>query len=195
MVTKVNDIELRILSLYTKSYNKEYYIREIEKLLTVSSRTALVTLRKLEAKGILESKTRGKIKVYAIRNTGITVEYLTLTEQYKKIRLFEKDYLIKEVLEKVCIFAEGLVLVFGSYAKNTQKEDSDLDLFIVGKHDKKKIIEIGEMYGVEIQVISYSSEAFEKGIHIDVFVKELLENHIIIKGSEYFVSKVVQWTK
>ncbi|MBU0471063.1 MAG: hypothetical protein KKF65_00435, partial [Nanoarchaeota archaeon] len=64
MITKVNDIDLKILSLFTKGYDKYYYIREVEKLLGVSSRTALVTLAKLEKKGILESKTKGKIKIY-----------------------------------------------------------------------------------------------------------------------------------
>ncbi|PIY59802.1 hypothetical protein COY95_05170, partial [Candidatus Woesearchaeota archaeon CG_4_10_14_0_8_um_filter_47_5] len=85
MVTKVNDIELRILTLFTKGYTKEFYIREVEKLLSVSSRTALVTLDKLEKKGILESSTRGKIKAYSIKKALISKEYFLLAEQYKRI--------------------------------------------------------------------------------------------------------------
>ncbi len=50
MITKVNDIDLKVLTLFTEGYNKEYYIREVEKLLKISSRTALVTLDKLEKK-------------------------------------------------------------------------------------------------------------------------------------------------
>ena len=90
MVTKVNDTDLKILSLFTKGYNKEYYIREVEKLLNVSSRTALVTLAKLEKKGILEMKAKGKIKIYSIKKSTLSREFFLLTEQYKRIQFLEK---------------------------------------------------------------------------------------------------------
>ena len=101
MVTKVNDTDLKVLSLFTKGYDKEYYIREVEKLLDVSSRTALVTLAKLEKKGILESQTRGKIKTYAIRKSTLSREFLLLTEQYKRIQFLEENHLIKEFSEQI----------------------------------------------------------------------------------------------
>lgn len=195
MITKVNDIELRILSLFTKSYDKEHYIREVEKLLNISSRTALVNLAKLEKKGILESKIRGKIKLYSIRKSGISKEYFLLAEQYKRINFLEKNPLIKEILEKAGPYLKGIVLVFGSYAKGIQKEDSDLDLFVVGKHDRDKILEIGNKYGIEISIKSYPYHIFKKELHNNILLKEVEENHIIIKGAEYFVRQITQWAK
>jgi predicted nucleotidyltransferase len=35
---------------------------------------------------------------------------------------------------------QGLIIIFGSYAKGIQKDDSDLDLFIVGKYKKSNFI-------------------------------------------------------
>ena len=121
MVIKVNDMDLKILSLFTKGYDREYYIREVEKLLKISSRTALVTLAKLEKTGILRSKIKGKIKIYAIKKSSLSREFFLLTEQYKKIQFLEKNHLIKEVLEKADEFLNGMVIVFGSYAKELQK--------------------------------------------------------------------------
>ncbi len=152
MITKVNDIDLKILSLFTKSYNSEYYIREVEKLIKVSSRTALVTLDKLEKKGILESKTKGKIKIYKIKKTILSREYLILTEQYKKIRFLEKNLLIKEIVEKIEQYIKGTTIIFGSYVKEIQKENSDLDIFIVGKFNEDKIKDTGKIYGIEINI-------------------------------------------
>lgn len=195
MVTKVNDVDLRILSLFTKSYNKEYYIREVEKLLGISSRTALVTLAKLEKKGILESKIRGKIKTYSIKKSGLSREYFVLTEQYKKIQFLEKNHLIKEVLEKAEDYMQGIVIVFGSYAKGLQKKDSDLDIFIVGKHDEDRIKEVGKKYGIDINIKCYPMKIFEKEINTDILLKEVIENHIIIKGVEGFVWRVAKWIK
>ena len=195
MLTKVNDTDLRILSLFTKGYEKEYYIREVEKLLEVSSRTALVTLAKLEKKGILESKIKGKIKIYTIKKSSLSREYLLLTEQYKKIQFLEKNPLVKEVLEKADEFMQGIVIIFGSYAKEIQKEDSDLDLFIVGKFDEKKIKEVGKKYGLDINIKSYPMNIFEKEIRDDILLKEVIENHILIKDAEGFVRRVVKWIK
>lgn len=195
MVIKVNDMDLKILSLFTKGYEKGYYIREVEKLLEVSSRTALVTLAKLGKKGILESRTKGKIKSYTIKKSTISREFFLLTEQYKKIEFLEKNHVVKEVLEKADEFLQGIVIVFGSYAKGTQKEDSDLDLFIVGAFDEKKIRDVGNTYGLDINIRSYPMNIFEKEIHGDILLKEIVEHHIIIKDAEGFVRRVVEWIK
>ena len=195
MITKVNDIDLRILCLFTKGYNKELYIREVGKLLGISSRTALVTLDKLERKGILESKTRGKIKVYTIKKISISKEYFLLTEQYKKIHFLEKSHLIKEILEKLDDILKGIVVIFGSYAKGIQKEDSDLDLFIVGKYDEDKIKEVGHKYGIEINIKSYPMKIFEKEINEDILLKEVAENHILINDAGGFVRRISKWIR
>jgi len=195
MVIKVNDTDLCILSLFTKGYDKEFYIREVERLLKVSSRTALVTLAKLEKIGILESKKKGKIKTYSIRKTTLSREFFILAEQYKKIQFLEENQLIKEVLEKADEFMKGIVIVFGSYAKGTQKEDSDLDLFIVGTYDEKEIKNAGKKYGIDINIKSYPLPVFEKEIHDDILLKEIKENHILIKDAEGFIRRVVKWTR
>jgi uncharacterized protein len=195
MITKVNDTDLKVLSLFTKGYEEEYYIREVENLLKVSSRTSLVTLAKLERKGILESKTKGKTKIYSIKKSTLSREYFVLTEQYKKIRFIEKNHLIKEVLEKADEFIQGIVIVFGSFAKEIQKEDSDLDLFIVGKYDEDKIKEVGTKYGIDINIKSYPMNLFETKINDDILLKEVIGNHILIKDTEGFVRRVVKWIK
>lgn len=195
MLTKVNDMDLRILSLFTKGYDKEYYIREVEKLLEVSSRTALVTLAKLEKKGILESKTKGKNKTYTIKKSSLSREYFVLTEQYKRIQFLEKNHLVKEVLEKADEFMQGMVIIFGSYAKGIQKDDSDLDLFVVGKYDEDKINQVGKKYGSDINIKSYPMKIFEKELHDDILLKEVVGHHIVIKDAEGFVRRVEKWIK
>jgi predicted nucleotidyltransferase len=171
MSIKVNDTEMNVLGLFTKGYDKEYYIREVEKLLGVSSRTALVTLSRLEKKGILESKFKGKTKTYRIKKTVLSREYFLLTEQYKKIQFLEDNPLIKEVMEKSDEFMEGMAVIFGSYAKGRQKEGSDLDLFVVGRYEGNKIRELGKKYGIEVNIKSYPVNIFEKELHTDILLK------------------------
>ncbi len=118
-----------------------------------------------------------------------------LAEQYKKIQFLEKNHLIKEILEKADEFMLGIVIAFGSYAKGIQKESSDLDLFIVGKYDEKKIKEGGKKYGIAINIKSYPLKIFEKEIREDILLKEIVGNHILIKDAEGFVRRVVKWIK
>ena len=69
MYNKINITEngLQIISLFTNGFDREYYIREVEKLLKISPRTAQLILEDLENKGIIESKVKGKIKLYRNR--------------------------------------------------------------------------------------------------------------------------------
>ena len=90
---------------------------------------------------------------------------------------------------------QGIVVVFGSYAKGTQKEDSDLDLFIVGKYNEKEMRNTGKIYGIDINIKSYPLPLFEKEIYNDILLKEIRENHILIKDREGFVRRVVKWTR
>ncbi len=195
MIIKVNDIDLRVLSLFTKGYDKEHYIREVERLLKVSSRTTLLTLAKLEKIGILESKIKGKIKAYSIKRSGLSREFFLLTEQYKKIQFLKKNQLIKEIIDKADEFMQGIVIIFGSYAKGIQDDDSDLDLFVVGKYDEDKISDISKKYGVNINIKSYPMGLFEKEINNDIFLKEVVGNHILIRDAEGFIRRVIKWIK
>ena len=195
MYKNVNDINLSILSLFTQGYDKEFYVREVEKLIDVSPRTSLIHLNQLEDLGILKSYKKGKIKLYKLRNSYLSKEFLLLTEQYKKIEFIRKHLLMQEIMEKIEPFIDGLSLIFGSYAKGLERKDSDLDLFIVGKFDEVKIVEIGERYNLVINIQSYPKKIFARGIGKDILIKEIFKNHILISGLNYFIDEVFKWVK
>ena len=130
-----------------------------------------------------------------MKKSAISREFFILTEQYKRIEFLEKNHLVKEVLEKADEYLQGIVIVFGSYAKGIQKDDSDLDLFIIGTFNEKKIKETGNKYGLDINIKSYPLNVFEKEVSNDILLKEISENHILIKDAEGFVRRVIKWIK
>jgi predicted nucleotidyltransferase len=182
MYKKVNITEnhLRILTLFTK--NREYFVREVNRLTKLSPRTAQLILEDLEKKAVLEANTRGKIKLYKLKETFEAKLYLTLTENYKKITFFKTNPLIKEIIEKILPFIKGTALIFGSYAKGTNKQDSDLDLFIAGKCEEEKIDKISDVYGINISLKIYGRNAFKQP---DTLTKEVIDNHVLVKGELY----------
>lgn len=189
MYDKVNITEnhILVLELFTMGHGREYYIREVEKLLKVSPRTAQLILGDLEAKGVLGSTTRGKIRVYKLKPNIIARDYLLLAEAHKRIAFLGKNIVIREIVEKITPHIHGAGVIFGSYAKGLQKKDSDLDVFIAGTCNQNEISRIGEIYHVDVSVKNYPMRVFEKEAEKDILIKEVMDNHIIICGAEDFI--------
>lgn len=189
---KITENGLQIISLFTNGFDREYYIREVEKLLKISPRTAQLILEDLENKGIIESKVKGKIKAYKLRINELSKRYLTLVEQYKSIAFLEKNLLVKEVIEKISPFIDGIGIIFGSYAKGTSSKESDLDIFVAGNYKNEEIKKVSRNLGVEISVKCYPLNIFKKNISQDILLKEILKNHIVFIDVEQFIRKVLK---
>ena len=194
MYNKINITEngLQIISLFTNGFDREYYIREVEKLLKISPRTAQLILEDLENKGIIESKIKGKIKSYKLRVNELSKRYLTFVEQYKSIAFIEKNLLVKEVIEKICPFIDGIGIIFGSYAKGTSNKESDLDIFVAGDYEREGVKKVSRNLGIEISVKCYPLKTFETNINQDILLKEVLKNHIVFINAELFIQKVLK---
>lgn len=198
MYEKLNITEnhLQALSLFTKGYDNDFYIREVERLLKISPRTAQLILSDLENKGILESKMRGKIRAYTLKKDSLSQMYILLAEHYKKVAFLEKNLMIREIIEKIVPHIKGIGIIFGSYAKGSADKGSDLDIFVAGEFNKRKIKEVSERYGIEVSVKCYPIKTFEKCLENDVLVKEILMNHIIFLNIELFIDLVAKkWKK
>ena len=193
MYDKLNITEnhLKILSLFTKGFDREYYIREVQKLCGISPRTSQIILEDLEKKLVLESSVKGKIKNYKIKKTVISKEYLSLVEQYKKILFLQNHPLILEIVEKISPLIDGIGIIFGSYAKGLEKPDSDLDIFIIGDCKGAEIEKVGDLYGIKLSVKKYPLDSFGKNIRKDILIKEVLRDHIVFLGVEKFIWEVM----
>ena len=181
---------LQVLSLFTNDFSREYYVREVERLLKISPRTSQLILEDLEDKGIIESKTKGKIKTFKLNPSEFTKKYLVFVEQYKAIAFLEKKLLIKEIIEKITPHINGIGIIFGSYVKELEKEGSDLDIFIAGNYNNDEIKKVSKNLGIEISVKCYPLKTFEKSLTRDILIKEVLKNHIVFLNAEQFIQKV-----
>lgn len=188
----ITENHLKVISLFTSGYNKNLYIREVNRILNISPRTSQLILESLESKGVVESIVRGKIKSYTLRKNSISKLYLALAEFYKATLFFDNNPTIREIISKILPLISGIGLVFGSYAKGIQNKDSDLDIFLIGQANINKIREISKIYQIEINLIVYPLEKYNSVINKDILVKEVLENHIAISNIDGFVSSVIK---
>ena len=172
---KFTENTLQVLSLFTNDF---------------SPRTSQLILEDLEDKGIIESKTKGKIKTFKLNPSEFTKRYLAFVEQYKAIAFLEKKLLIKEIIEKITPHIKGIGIIFGSYVKGLEKEGSDLDIFIVGSYNNDEIKKVSKNLGIEISIKCYPLKIFEKNLTKDILLKEVLKNHVVFLNVEQFIQRV-----
>lgn len=182
-----------IMKQFLRGYDKEIYGRGIEKKVGISQKNISLTLDKMEKEGILSSRKIGNIKYYSLNKLYNSIKnFILIAEIEKSIEFFKKHIKIAEIFEKADI-SGAIVCIFGSYAKGTEKKDSDLDLFIIGRINEDEIKEISETYGIELSIKKGTRKDFIELLKKkSPLINEILENHVIITGFENFIREVIK---
>src|SRR3989344_3511967 len=120
-----------ILKYYLGNYKKELHGRGLIGKVHLSQKAIALTLEELEKKGLLKSRKQGNMRYYRLNleNTEIK-DIINIVELLQKIQFFTRHRTLAHVFRQ----DERIVGIFGSYAKGTHKEDSDVDIFIVGRN-------------------------------------------------------------
>ena len=181
------DNQIQVFEEFLRDFNIQLTGSFIAKKKNLNQKTVSNYLNKLEGEHILKSKTQGKNKLYFLnlKNKEIVKNYILAVEHLRTINFYKKNILIKEVAEKISPYIKGIAVIFGSYAINTQKQDSDLDIFIIGRCNETEIEKISKTYKIEISLKVYSK------LKQDILTTEVVKNHIIIKNAEQFIGDVM----
>ena len=130
----VLDINTEAFEEFLGDYTGFFTGSFIAKKKKLNQKTTANYLQSLEKEGILKSKIQGKNKNYFLNleNKEIVKNFILAVEHLRAIQFYEKNLVIKEILEKINRYINGSALIFGSYAKGIQKKYSDLDILIIG---------------------------------------------------------------
>ncbi len=179
MVQNRDNLELEIILLLLKGEN---HLRNIARILKVPHATIQRRLENLIKENTLNYKREGKNKVFFIKGGLQAKNYVFNAERYKLIKLLKKypelNIIIDDILKKT---DENMVILFGSYAKFSAKKDSDIDIYIETKSrkTKEKTEYVNSRIRVKIGKFDISS----------LLIKEIIKNHVILKGVEIFYEK------
>ncbi len=189
----LNEQKLKILQEFTKDYFDGLTGSNIANKNKLNQKSVSNTLKELEDDGFLKSETEGKNKLYYlnVEDKEISEHFLAIIEHYKTIHFYKENHLIKEIIEKISFFSEGIIIIFGSYAKNLNKKDSDLDIMIVGKYNEREIEHISKTFDLEINIKCYTLKDFRKENN-SYFINEIKRNHIIVSYIDSFVKEVLK---
>src|SRR3989344_224933 len=120
----------KILKIFYSNRNKPVHLREIARLSGMNESTASLHLNNLVKDGILKHASEGNLKKFYVSKSHIPEIFpLFDQERLEKLPLLRKNAvkLYIKSLENTPV----LLIIFGSTAKGTFKDESDLDLFEV----------------------------------------------------------------
>ncbi|NOR85528.1 hypothetical protein GQ473_05410 [archaeon] len=186
----LSTIHIQIFEEFTKDYLVKLTGSQIAKMKNLNQKTVATTLNKFESQKFLKSTTQGRNKLYYlnIEDAQMSVQFISIVEHLKTMNFYKNQPFIKDVVSKIMPLFNDIVIIFGSYAKGTQKKDSDLDIFVVGSYKSDELEKISKAYKIEINVKSYPWDVFKKALKKkDPFLEEIMRNHIIINDIQSYV--------
>ena len=155
----------KILGLFYKGKDKKIHLRDIARQTKMNENSASRFLVSLEKQNILKSEKDGNLKKYSIRKNNVVYSVFMLfdIEKFNKLPLLRRNainYFFKELEEKPLV-----LFLFGSTAKETFTNKSDIDLLMIV--NKKINIEkaqryVGAQTGIRISCFQIDYKSFLK---------------------------------
>lgn len=191
----LNTLRLQVIEEFVKDYDAMLTGSQISKKKKLNQKSVANALSNMEKEGFLKIRTIGKNKHFFLnfKDKETLISFIAAVEHLRTIDFYRKNPLVKEVIAKIKQYCNGIIVIFGSYASFTQKEESDLDIFIAGTCNTDKISEIAEKYGIQINTKVYTTKIFDKALlEKDILINEIIKNHILVQGYEDFIKKILK---
>lgn len=195
--------QLKVLDTFRINFGKKLTFNDIKKKSGQNSNSFVQrTLSNCIHEGLIEIETVGQSMVlYKLKINDITLSYfrLILTELYD----LPKDILYKIQKEITELTTAYSLVIFGSYAKNKQNKDSDLDMVIIVE-DKKlipevrartEVVKLGEFNNIDYDI--FTAKDFKEMVESNKenVGKEIVRHNLIFNNSQLFYKLTEQWNQ
>jgi len=144
---------MKILEFFIDNPSKEFYDSEIRENIKIAKASSTKWLRKMVDYGYLSRRTKGRIIFYQLNTDNV------LMKELKRIKLISS---LVPGLNKM----DGVeIYLYGSGARGEDKEESDVDLLVIGKTTDKLIELIGkieEKLNRRVKISSFSQLEWSK---------------------------------
>jgi len=161
---------------------KEGHIRELARNTELNHMAVKRIVDSLLEENIIDFRISGKNKIFFLKNNLESRNKILEYEFRKQTLIINKYPVLRPIFEKIIINKNvELALLFGSYAKEKPHKDSDIDIYLETKSTslKRDVEAINSRISVKIS-------NFDNG---SLLIKEIINNHIIIKGFEKYYEK------
>ena len=156
-------LKKRLLSYFFTNPESQLYLREIALVLNVDPANLSRELRNLKKEGIFISKKQGLLKYFSLNHR------YPLYEELKSIVF--KTIGVKGALESLLKTIPGIRrgFIYGSFAKNMERADSDIDIcLVIEKREFKEpfllsgLHELEKQLGREISYVYFTEDEWKQ---------------------------------
>tara|TARA_Y100000034_G_C6909547_1_gene423492 strand:- start:3531 stop:4139 length:609 start_codon:yes stop_codon:yes gene_type:complete len=180
---------VNLLFPFSNNYLLRVTASELAKITKIPQQTASRYLNELVKQNLMSYEKQGKNKLfYFDLEKESTKILLNLIEINKSLKFQSKIQTASVIINQILKNCESLI-VFGSYASYDFTKNSDLDVVILGKCNKKQIKKIKQKQIIEINEHYVSYSEFNKILKSrNALSLEILNNHILFGN----ISKIVE---
>ena len=172
-------VGFKILEYFLKYPTEKTYLKQLAKKLQISPRSVKIYCDLFEKEDIIKRNITGNVHIFSTNNDNFRVK--EMKRAYFINLLAEMN--IENIAEEIASIA-----IYGSYASGNYDEKSDIDILIIGDEKNVKrelVLDIMKKIDKEIQLNVIPIIKWEKlKKDNDHFVKNIIRNHILIKGVE-----------
>ena len=178
MTQKWDSIDFEIILRLLKG---DAHLRQISKETAVPRSTLSRKLVRLRNSLVIDYKEEGKNYMFFLRKNLVSLKAVLSAENYKLMKTTEKYNFLLPIFEQLYKM-KGPIILFGSYAKGTAKDDSDIDIYIETKDRPIKERAEAVYSKLSVKIGSFNKE--------DLLMQEIIKNHVIIKGAEEYYDRL-----
>lgn len=167
----------RILEFFFNHPTHEVHLKELARKLKMSPRSVKIYCDEFEKEEIIVCRKQGNLRIFSLNNGN----YVVREAKRAYVANLLKELHIDKISENAISIA-----IYGSYATGEYDEKSDVDILVIGKEkevNKKLLMEISKKTGKEIQLTVFPLHKWEDIKDKDAFAKNILRNHILIRGA------------
>jgi predicted nucleotidyltransferase len=181
--SKMNHVEQNLTNEIVALLLKEdLHPRAIAEKLTANHVTVLRKLRDLEQDNCVDFRMEGKNKTYTIKQSIEGRNAAMIAELYKQSAVVSRYPVLRGIFTAVHEMpGVSLALLFGSYAKGFATKASDIDLFI-----ETDDAGIKKLLGQKHSLLNVKIGLFDVN---DLLVREIVKDHVIIRGVEVYFDR------
>ena len=179
------DNKLRIVNYLGKHAGQSFTMLELSKATGVPYATFYRTLQKMEK--LVKMQRVGKSKIVTLNADNASVKpYLIISSEEEKQDFLKKQPILGKIASE--LKTKDVVVLFGSYAKGSETERSDIDLLIISKGGEKSLSfsRYEVLFRKKVNPIFVTKSEFERMLRDrdENVGKQALKSHIILNNPE-----------
>jgi predicted nucleotidyltransferase len=185
-------VRSELLNVFFLHPDRDFYVREVERISRQDHRNVVRELRNLEAIGLLKSRRQGNLKYYGL-NTRFPI-YDELKSIVQKTS--GAVPLLRETLAEESEI--DVAFIYGSFASGEAIAQSDVDLMVIGNVAVERILQLirepEQVLSREINPVVYDAREIKKRLRNgDPFITNIFEGQkIMVVGTEDDVRRLAQ---